>query len=302
MRRVSLIGITILGLVLGACGAAAPVSQGRIKVVATFSILGDLVKNVGGNAIDLRVLVGPDADTHTFEPSPADGSALADATLIFENGLGFERWLDGLYSASGSQAQRVVVTPNVTPGVIPIGDEAGETDPHAWQDVGYAIGMVEIIRDTLVKADPAQAATYTKNADAYLAQLKDLDGYIVSETGLIATDKRKLVTNHDALGYFAKRYGYEIVGTALSSISTEASDPSAAQLVKLVNEVKGAGVRTIFTENVENSKVIAQVASEAGVTVGAPLYTDALGTPGSDGETYLKMMRHNIEAIVVGLR
>ncbi len=303
MFRQTTLFFSALALLLAACGSPATSTPtgNRLSVIATFSILGDLVQNVGGDKIEVRTLVGPDADTHTFTPSPADGAAITEASLIFENGLGFESWLNDLYLASGSKAKRIVVTEGVIPGEIAIGDEAGETDPHAWQDVTYVINMIAIIRDTLVNEDPANAGTYQNNADSYLKQLNELDQYIKNQVAALPPERRKLVTNHDALGYFAKRYGFAIVGKAISSVSTEASDPSAADMAKLVEEVKNAGVPTIFTENVENSKVIEQVASEAGVVVGQPLYTDALGRPGSEGDSYLKMMRHNIEAIVSGL-
>jgi ABC-type Zn uptake system ZnuABC Zn-binding protein ZnuA len=292
-----------LSLLAAACGPTPhPASSGKLKVVATFSILGDLVKNVAGDKIDLFILVGPDGDTHTYEPTPADDKTLAAADLIFENGLGFESWLDKLYTASAAKAKRIVVTQGVQPGKIAIGQEAGATDPHAWQDVTYAMRMVTLIRDGLVQADPANAKVYQDNAQAYLDQLKVLDQYILSQAGWLPAARRKLVTNHDALGYFAQRYGFQVIGTALSSVSTEAGDPSAADLAKLVNEIKHAGVPAIFTENVENSAVIDQVAQEAGVKVGPLLYTDALGQPGTAGETYLKMMRYNIDAIVPALR
>jgi ABC-type Zn uptake system ZnuABC Zn-binding protein ZnuA len=297
-------------ILLAACVAPTPLggaqaansSSAKLNVVATFSILGDLVKNVAGDNIELRTLVGPDADTHTFEPIPADGVALSSANVIFENGFGFETWLDDLYASSGSKARRVVVTEGLTAGVIGVGDEAGETDPHAWQDVTYTMSMVNLIRDALVKEDSANAETYTANAAAYLNQLSELDQYITQQVATIPTAHRKLVTNHDALGYFAQRYGFEIIGTALGTGSTDTGDPSAADIARLVDEVRNAGVPAIFTENVENSKVIEQVASEAGVVVGQPLYTDALSQPGSEGDTYLKMMHHNINAIVAGLR
>jgi ABC-type Zn uptake system ZnuABC Zn-binding protein ZnuA len=233
---------------------------------------------------------------------PADGVALAHADLIFENGLGFEIWLDKLYTASGSQARRVVVTTGITPGQIAIGGEAGATDPHAWQDVTYTIKMVNTIRDTLAAQDPAHAAAYQANAAAYLQQLQDLDRYIQQQASLIPADHRKLVTNHDALGYFAKRYGFQVIGDVLGSISTEGSEPSAGEIARLTDEIKRAGVPAIFTENIENSAVIRQVAQEAGVTVAPPLYTDALGRPGTAGETYLKMMRYNIDTIVAALK
>jgi zinc/manganese transport system substrate-binding protein len=294
----------IASVVLAGCGlpAGGPGVAGKLRVVATFSILGDLVQTVAGDNIQLHTLVGPDGDPHTYEPIPADGVALAQAQLIFENGLGFEAWLDKLYSASGSQAKRVVVTGGVTPGQISIGAEAGATDPHAWQDVSYSLGMVMVIRDTLAAQDPAHAAVYQANAAAYLAQLQDLDGYIQGQANSLPAERRKLVTNHAALGYFARRYGFEVIGDVLGSVSTEASEPSAAEIAKLIAEVKSAGVPAIFTENIENAAVISQVAQEAGVMVAPPLYTDALGKPGTAGDSYLKMMRYNIDTIVAALK
>jgi len=305
MRRFSYPFI-VLSLLLAGCGllpaSSAPAAGAKLDVVATFSILGDLVQAVAGDNIQLHTLVGPDGDTHTYEPIPADGVALAQANVIFENGLGFETWLNKLYTASGSKAMRVVVTTGVTPGKIAIGDAAGETDPHAWQDVSYSIGMVNVISATLVAQDPAHAAAYQANAAAYLRQLQDLDSYIQQQSNALPAERRKLVTNHDALGYFARRYGYQVVGDVLGSVSTEASEPSAAEIARLIEEIKGAGVPAIFTENIENSAVINQVAQEAGVKVAPPLYTDALGKPGSAGDSYLKMMRYNIDTIVAALK
>jgi ABC-type Zn uptake system ZnuABC Zn-binding protein ZnuA len=293
----------VLTVALAACGQpAATATTGRPKVVATFSILGDLVHQVGGDLVELRTLVGPDGDTHTFEPASADAVSLAQANIIFENGLDFESWLDRVYTASGSKAERVVVTEGVTPGQIAVGDETGSVDPHAWQDVTSSMAMVEIIRDALAAADPPHAAAYQANAAGYLVQLKTLDSDIQKMVDILPPERRRLVTNHDALGYFARRYGFEILGDALGSISTEASEPSAAQLAQLVEEIKAAGVPAIFTENVENSAVIRQVAQEAGVVVAPPLYTDALGLPGTAGDTYLKMMRYNAETIVTALK
>ncbi len=272
-----------------------------LKVVATFSILGDIVKNVGGDKVDLSVLVGPDGDTHTYEPVPGDSVKLAEANLIFENGFGFESWLDKLYEASASKATRVVVTQNIEPGKIAVGDETGETDPHAWQNVYYGIHMTKIVRDALSAADPANAVTYQLNANQYITQLLDLDTYILQKVQSLPVEQRKLVTNHDAFGYFAARYGFTVVGTALGSISTEAADPSAADIAKLVEDIKSTGTKAIFPENIENPKLIQQIADQAGVKVGPSLYSDALGQPGTDGETYLKMMRYNIDAMVGAL-
>ncbi len=317
---IAAVWLLALLMLLNACGgetaapAAGPTAApaaGKLDVVATFSILGDLVQNVGGDRVALHTLVGAGGDAHTFDPSPADSVALVEADLIVENGLGFEPWLDDLYSSSGSQATRAVVTGQVVPIKAEEGEEhaeeheehaeEGEFDPHIWSDVGNAVLVVEAIRDALAKADPANADVYKANAEQYLAQLKTLDELIVAETNKLPQERRKLVTSHDTFGYFAKRYGYEIVGTALGSVSTEAADPSAGELAGLIEQIKAAGVPAIFAENIENSDLMDRIAAEAGVALGPTLYTDALGQPGSDGDTYLKMMRYNITTIVTAL-
>ncbi|MCK6625421.1 MAG: zinc ABC transporter substrate-binding protein [Anaerolineae bacterium] len=341
IRKIVLIylGLVTVTLWLAACGAGAAATQSaqnsadeKLKVVATFSILGDLVQSVGGDKIKLHTLVGPGGDTHTFEPSPGDSVALVEAKLIFENGLELETWLDDLYSASGSTAQRVVVTEGLDLIVMAEGeaehDEAGdheehaaegeheehdehtaeadghahgEFDPHVWHDVTNVIHEVELIRDTLAEADPANAPSYQANAEAYLGQLKELDSWVAEEIKKIPADRRKLVTSHDTFGYLARRYGFEVVGSGLGSISTETGDPSAAEVASLIEEIKAVGVPAIFTENVSNPKLMERVAAEAGVTLEPQLYTDALGEPGSEGETYLKMMRYNVTALATAL-
>jgi zinc/manganese transport system substrate-binding protein len=320
-RKPVFVVISLLSLValLSACGGAttaapatvapeAGANNAKLDVVATFSILGDLVQNVGGDRVAVRTLVGPGGDAHTFEPSPADSVALNQASLVFENGLEFEPWLDDLYSSSGSKATRVVVTDRIAPIEAAAGGQRAEgeqprdeSDPHVWSDAGNAIRMVESIRDALAKADTNNADAYIANANGYLAELKALDDFIVAETAKLLPQRRKLVTIHDTFGYFAKRYGYEIVGTALGSVSTEAADPSAGELAKLIEQIKATGVPAIFAENVHNPDLMSRIASEAGVKLGPSLYTDALGEPGSDGDTYLKMMRSNVMAIVTTL-
>ncbi|MBI4504245.1 MAG: zinc ABC transporter substrate-binding protein [Chloroflexi bacterium] len=296
---------------------AATLSGPRLKVVATFSILGDLVRTVGGERLDLRVLVGPESDTHTFEPSPADVAALAEATLVFENGLGFEPWLDKLYASARSRARRVIVTvglPSPIPatdgdhggGDKPDRDQAeqsahGEFDPHVWHDAQNAMHMVRAIRDALAQADPANAATYRANAERYLAELEALDAWIIQRVATLPAARRKLVTAHDTFAYFARRYGFAIVGTALGSFTTETADPSAARIVELVREIRAAGVPAIFAENVSNPRLMQRIAAEAGVALVPDLYTDALGKPNSPGDTYVKVIRSNVEKIVTAL-
>lgn len=317
-RRLHALCLAGLMILLVACGAQtpmatpaqAPAAGARLSAIVTYSILSDLVENIAGDQVNLTTLVGPGGDAHTYEPTPRDSAALAEADLVFENGLAFEGWIDDLYAASGSTATRVAVSARITP--LPAGgahadeahaDEAhadGEYDPHTWHSVSNAITMVETIRDALKTADAANAATYEANAAAYIAQLRELDAFVKEEVGKVAEERRKLVTTHDTFGYFADAYGFTIVGTALGA-STEASDPSAGELAALVEEVRAAGVPAIFAENVSNPDLMATIAREAGVTLAPPLFTDALGEPGSAGASYIAMMRYNATTIVQAL-
>jgi len=270
-----------------------PAYADKIKAIATFSVLGDVVKNVAGDAIDLTVLVGPDRDTHEYEPTPADSVNISHANIIFENGLYFESWLDKLYSASGSKAKRIVTTQGVTPRKME--ENLQETDPHAWQDVSNVILYAQNVRDALIAIDSANKDKYTANAKDYIEKLQSLDAWVKAQVTAIPVDKRKLVTNHDALGYFAKTYGFKIIGAVIPSATTEAADPSAKETADLLNIIKSNGVHAIFSENMANPKLAQTLSKEAGVQVGPELYTDALGPVGSEGETYLKMIKYNVE-------
>ncbi len=307
--------------------AAAP----KLKVLATFSIIADFVQNVAGDKVELVTLVGPGTDSHDYEPTPSDVAKVADAQLIFENGLMFESWLDRLYEASGSRAKRVVLSEGIDPR--PFGEvhgedehghehdadgkegskeaehshdkekagdhahEHGEFDPHVWQDVRNAIQMVRNIARALSEADPANADFYAANAEAYIAQLEALDEEIVSLVEQIPEARRKLVTSHEALGYFADRYGFEMIGAVLGTMSAMASEPSAQDFANLAEAVKAEGVDVIFLENVTNPQAVERLAREAGIRVGPSLFTDALSAPGEPGATYIDMMRYNARAI-----
>jgi zinc/manganese transport system substrate-binding protein len=302
MRRSRLLPLVLFlpVLLLSGCDSNRDAARnGKLKVVATYSVVGDFVRTVAGDQVELTTLVGGDGDAHTFEPTPQDGVALAKADVIFENGVGFEGWLDKLYSSSGSKAQRVVVTKGMK---LREADDKHEHDPHVWHDVQNALHMVEAIRDELATADPANADKYKANAAAYLQQLRELDKWVVDQVATVPEARRKLVTSHDTFGYFSDRYGFTVVGTALASFSTEAADPSAAEFAKLCEAIRGAKVPAIFAENVQNPKLMQRLAQEAGVKLAPPLYTDALGKEGSDGDTYLKMMRHNVSTIVANLK
>ncbi len=330
----------LLCLGFWSCGAVESLwATPKLQVVATFSILGDFVHNVGGDTIRLHVLVGPGEDTHTFEPSPADSVIMAKADLIFENGLAFETWFDKIYASSGSKAKRVVVTKGLKlltltgePGQekdhehsaeqesgyapetkqrgrheqtsAPKPDPAhahGEFDPHVWLDVQNVIHMVENIRQALIETDPANRAIYTTNAERYIAALQELDSWILAQVKTVPETRRKLITSHKTFGYFARRYGFEVVATVLGSM-TDVADPSAGEIARLVETIRATGVPAIFAETIANPRLMGRIAAEAGVTLAPPLYTDALGKPGSEGETYLKLMRYNVTTIIKALQ
>jgi zinc/manganese transport system substrate-binding protein len=293
--------------------AQTPVSGEPVQVVASFSILGDLVKNVGGEAVEVTTLIGPGVDAHTYDPAPADLVVLAESDVIFENGLRFEPWLDGFFESTQPPGTRVVVTEGITPreagadeheGEAQVedgADEHGQFDPHVWHDVANVIVMVGNIRDALVAADPARAELYEANAAAHIAELEALDASIREQVGTLPEDRRKLITSHDTFGYFAGAYGFDVLGTALGSLSTEAGDPSARDIAMLITQIEEAGVPAIFAENVANPDLMESIAAEAGVSLAPPLYTDALGPQGSPGETYVGMMESNVTTIVDAL-
>jgi len=288
-------------------GASSTVARsGKLKAVATFSIIADLLRNVAGDNIELNTFVGAGADVHDFEPTPSDVAKLADAQLVFENGVGLESWLDNLFKSSGSKAERVVLSNGI------VLREAGEThaagqahgdhDPHIWQNPQNAIQMVKTIRDALIKADPSNAAIYQKNADEYLAKLEVMDKSMTNLIDQLPKEQRKLVTSHDSLGYFANRYGFEIVGSVIASLTTEAGEPSAQDLVKLISDIKQQRVKAIFLESQSNPKLVERIASEAGVVIGPELYTDALGNAGTPGATYIDAMLFNATSIANALK
>lgn len=342
-RLAQTFGATVLAT--GVARSTAPVraqDAEPVRVVATFSIVSDWVQQVGGENIELTTIVPAGGDAHTFDPSPDQVASVAEADVIFEIGLGFETWLDAMVEASGSTAERVVVTEGLDlltaeeggdehagedehegegnavaheGEASPEADEhaaedhadegeehgQGETDPHIWGDVANALGAVDIITIRLGELDPNNAAAYDANAAAYVTQLEDLDAYVRETTGEIPEGQRNLVTTHDTFGYYAHAYGFTVVGTALSSLSTEGGDPPAGEIAALVEQIQSEGVPAIFAENIANDDLMQTIADEAGVTLAPTLYTDALGEPGSDGDTYIAMMTYNTDTIVAAL-
>lgn len=293
-----LVGVLCVGVNVG-CSKKKEKSDGRLQVVASFSILGDWVREVGGDQIALRVLVDAGEDAHVYQPTPQDLRILTSANLVFENGLHFEPWLDDLYGASHSEAKRVTVSEKKSHNHS---NSHKEEDPHLWLDVENTIKAVEIIRAALSQNDPKNAATYQANANSYVKRLKILDATLQEQVESLPAAKRLLVTSHDSFGYFARRYGLTIVGNCLESHSTEASDPSAAEVSSLIRKIRESGVSAIFVEESHHSHVMEQIARETGVKLIPGLYTDALGGPESQGSDYIKMMKANARMLVEGLQ
>jgi ABC-type Zn uptake system ZnuABC Zn-binding protein ZnuA len=311
LTRRTTLGALLAVLAFPASARAQTPVVAPLHVVATFSVLGDLTQAVGGENIQLTTLIGPGVDAHTYDPSPADLAMLEQADVIVENGLGFEPWLDNFLDSTNFQGERIIASEGITPRHADEtehddeeheGDhDHGGDDPHVWHSVPNAMVMVENIRDGLQAADPDRASAYDASAAAKIADLQELDAWVREQVATLPEERRKLVTSHDTFGYFADTYGFQIIGTALGSLSTEAGDPSARQIAQLIAQIQEAGVPAIFAENVANPDLMEAIAAEAGVALAPPLYSDALGAPGTPGDTYDGMMRSNVETIVQAL-
>jgi len=282
-------------LVLFAALATPSFAQEKLKVVATFSILSDLVKNVGGDRVDARTLVGPNGDAHVYQPSPSDAKTLADAKVVFVNGLGFEGWMERLIKASGSKAPVVTATKGVKPRKS---DDVGGADPHAWQSVANAKIYVANIRDGLSAADPAGKASYEASAAAYLAQLDALDAEVKAAIDRIPADRRRIITTHDAFGYFAAAYGVSFI--APQGVSTE-SEVSAKDVAKIITQIRKQRIPAVFLENVTDDRLLKRIGAESGARIGGTLYSDALTDGQGAAPSYLDMMRHNVRQLAQAL-
>ena len=268
-------------------------ADGRLPVVASFSILADLVRNVGGNRVDVTVLVGPDGDAHVYEPAPADAKKIAASRLVFVNGFGLEGWLPRLVQAAGGKATVVAATS----GIAPL-RKGSDADPHAWQSVVNAKTYVANIRDALVAAAPADAEIFRANAAAYLAKLDALDREVREAIATIPENRRKVISTHDAFGYFAAAYGIAFI--APLGVSTE-SEASARDVAGIVSQIKTAKIPAIFLENISDPRLIQRIAAETGARVGGTLYSDSLTPEKGDAPTYIDMVRHNIKALTSAL-
>lgn len=297
-------------LLLAAAAApfAAPAQAPRGRVVATFSILADMVREVAPPDIEVVALVGPDADAHAFEPSPADGRRLAQADLVVANGLGFEGWIERLVRASGYRGSVAVASRGVQPrGAGPAGGHVhpaghrhahAQGDPHAWQDLAHARRYVENIADALVQRWPGREAEVRGRSRDYLARIDRLDAQVRQWLEAVPREQRRVITSHDAFGYFAAAYGVDFLSAR--SWST-AAEPSAAAMARLLRQVRDQRVKALFVENISDPRLVERIARETGARVGGTLYSDALSAAGGPADTYLKLFEHNARTLAAAL-
>ncbi len=291
----------IVALALAATPVAAQqATGGPLNVVATFSILGDFAKNIGGERVSVTTLVGPNSDTHVYTPTPSDAKKITDAKLVIVNGLGLEGWLPRLVKSSGSKAATVVATKGIATRKIEDGHDhgPGDADPHAWQSVVNAKTYVTNIRDALTTADPAGADAYKANAVAYLAKLDVLDREIRETVSKIPPQRRSVISTHDAFGYFAAAYGIKFI--APQGVSTE-SEPSARDIAAIITQIKKQKIPAVFLENVSDPRLMRRIAAETGANIGGTLYSDSLTDEKGPAPTYIDMVRHNIKALTSAL-
>jgi manganese/iron transport system substrate-binding protein len=301
-KFIPMIALTVL---LTGCGGS-PVTPGSgLRVVASTTILGDVVAQVGGDLIDLTVLFPTGADPHTFDPRPQDIAAISDAPVVFISGLGLEESLQPALDANArgtvvqvSEGVDVRTLDNAAQTADPHGNE--NVDPHTWTDPNNVIVWTQNITATLAKVDPAHADTYRANADAYIASLRELDAWIRSEVAQIPPERRKLVTDHYAFGYFADEYGFEQVGALVGSFSTNAS-PSAQEIAALEDAIRAQNVPAVFVGATVNPTLAEQVAQDTGTKI-VSVYTGSLTAPGGEADSYVKFMRYNVNAIVNALK
>jgi zinc/manganese transport system substrate-binding protein len=289
--------------------ALAQEQQAKLPVVATFSILGDIVGNVGGDRVVVKSLVGPNGDAHVYSPSPADAKTLADARVIITNGLGFEGWLARLIKSSNTKAPNVVAATGIKPRKLAgkdshghghkHGHDHGGGDPHAWQSVGNVKTYVANIRDGLIAADPAGKAAYEANAAAYLAKLDALEGEVREAISKIPPERRKIITTHDAFGYFKDAYGVDFI--APQGVSTD-SEASARDVARIITQIRKQKIPAVFMENVSDTRLLTRIANETGAKLGGTLYSDALTDEKGPAPTYIDLIRHNIRTLSAALQ
>ena len=290
MRRLVLVAILL---------ALSPAAEAKtLDIVASFSVLGEIVQEVAGDKAEVHILVGPDGDAHSFEPTPNDARTLGRADLVIVNGLGLEKWMERLIEASGYKGTVTVASRGVHPRLM---EEEGSsvTDPHAWQDLANGRLYVRNIADALAAADPADAAYFNDRAKSYDATLAALDSWVREAIAQVPAAKRRVITTHDAFGYFGAAYGVTFL--APEGISTDA-EPSAGGLAKLIDQVRREKIKALFLENITSPQLMQTIAQETGVPLGGALFSDALSPPDGPAPTYVEMFRNNLPKLVAGMQ
>lgn len=290
----------VLALILTACSPSQKPAGGLPRVLAAESFLADIAQNIAGDRLKVNVLISLGVDPHNYQLTPRDTAKLAESNILIVNGIDYEWWLQKTLDNIGGQRLLIVASNGLTPITdSSSGQPAG--DPHMWLDPLKVIHYVENIRDDLIQSDPAGRDIYTHNATAYISQLNDLDHWIRNKIAQVPIEKRLLVTNHESLGYFAKEYGFHIVGAITPSLTTDAS-PSAQQMAGLIQTIHSSGAKAIFLEMGSNPNLAQQVAAETGVKVVSGLYLESLSSPAGPAPTYLQLMKYDVTQIVEALK
>jgi len=293
--------LTRLFVALGVLACVLPAGPARaepLAVVAAFSILGDMVRQVGGDQVRVITLVGPNSDAHGYQPTPADARAVAGADLVVVNGLGLDTWLDRLIQAAGYKGRVVVASQGVTP--IREEDEGkAKDDPHAWQDIANGRRYAATIAKGLGDSAPDRRAGFEAGLRAYDRRLADLDAWVRTELAAIPREKRRIITSHDAFGYFGKAYGIDLLAPV--GLSTDA-EPTPKGIARLIQQIKAEHIKALFFENMVDPRLVRQLARDAGAVVGGTLYSDSLSAPDGPAATYEAMFRHNIPVLVAAMK
>ncbi|MHB9073027.1 MAG: metal ABC transporter substrate-binding protein [Desulfobaccales bacterium] len=299
--------VLCLALLIVGTGTEARAEK-KMKVIASFSILGDMTKNAGGARVEVITLVGPNGDAHVYEPTPADAKAVSSAELVIVNGLGMEGWMERLIKTSGYKGPVVVATKGIKPREMTAEEkeehEHGakhehKIDPHAWQNLANGQVYVDNIAVGLSAVDPAGASIYKANAEAYKGKLADLNKWVKSEFSSIPKAQRRMITSHDAFGYLGAAYGVTILSPV--GVSTE-SEPSAGGVAKLIKQIRKEKITAVFIENVSDPRLVEQISKESGVKLGGELYSDALSKPEGPAPTYIAMFKNNVAKMVAAMR
>lgn len=287
-----------LSLAIGAMLISPLTLAKTVDVVASFTVLADIVKQVGGDHVNVKSLVQPNGDPHTFEPTPQDSESLAKANVVFVSGLGLEGWMDRLISASGYKGTIVVASNGINTRKM-VDDGKTITDPHAWNSMQNGVIYATNVMNALIKADPEDAADIRKSGESYIQQLQKLDSWAKSEFASVAKNKRKVLTSHDAFGYFGQRYGVSFLAPV--GFSTEA-EASASDVASIIKQLKAEHINTYFMENQTDPRLVKQIASETGAKPGGELYPEALSETNGPAATYVAAFRHNVEIMLQSMK